>query len=232
VKSTEECGVCGKTLIYQPDPKMMQCIFCGKSQGTNIFCPQGHYVCDECHQKDALVNLKQVLEESTSTCPSAIFEAIAASHQVPMHGPEHHVIVPAVLVAAARNAGFAAPENALEQAITRGSKVPGGWCGFCGDCGAAVGVGIAVSCLTKATPLTGIPRTQAIRATAAALENMSDSYPRCCKRASRKAIETAVDYFAKELGINLDKGEQVKCQHVVRNQQCPKTGCVYYPAND
>ena len=229
MKSREECGVCGKALIYQPDPKMMQCIFCGKSKGTNIFCPQGHYVCDECHQKEALVGLKRVLEATTSTSPGDILEAVTSSPEVPMHGPEHHVIVPAVLVAATRNSGFVVPENALEQAITRGSKVPGGWCGFCGACGAAIGVGIAISCLTKATPLTGRERSLAIRGTTAALAKVADGYPRCCKRASRKAIEAAVDYMSSEMGIALTPGKIIKCQHVDRNQQCPKKGCSYYP---
>jgi 7,8-dihydro-6-hydroxymethylpterin dimethyltransferase len=159
LKSTEECGVCGKTLTYQPGSQVMQCIFCGKSQNTNIFCPQGHYVCDECHAKDALSALKQVLDETKSTSPGDILEMVMAHKSVPMHGPEHHAIVPAVIVTAARNAGYAVPDNALEQALARGGKVPGGWCGFAGSCGAAVGVGIAVSCLTKATPLTGKERS-------------------------------------------------------------------------
>ncbi len=229
MKSTEECGVCGKTLVYQAEPKVMQCTFCGREKSTNIFCPQGHYVCDECHQKEALANLKQKLEESTSTSPGDLFEEITTDPKIPMHGPEHHVIVPAVLVAAARNAGFPAPENALEQAITRGSKVPGGWCGFCGACGAGVGMGIAISCLTKATPLTGKERSLAIRGTEAALGRVADGYPRCCKRASRKAIEAAVEYMNTEMGIKLTKGKAVKCGHVARNQQCPKEGCDYYP---
>lgn len=229
MKSTEECGVCGKTLIYQPQPLVMQCIFCGKSKSANIYCPQGHYICDECHQKEALATLKRVLAETGSTSPDEILETVMAHPGVPMHGPEHHAIVPAVIVTAARNAGFTVPENALEQALSRGGKVPGGWCGFCGACGAAIGVGIAVSCLTKATPVTGKERSLAIKATSAALARMVDGHPRCCKRASRKATEIAVDFLRSEMGIALTASPRVKCQYVPRNQQCPKEGCDYYP---
>ena len=112
-----------------------------------------------------------------------------AHPSVPMHGPEHHAIVPAAIIAAVRNTGYPVPEGAIEKAIERASKVPGGWCGLYGDCGAAVGVGIAVSVLTNATPLTGKERTLALGATSFALSRMLDSQPRCCKRASRTAVE-------------------------------------------
>src|SRR5271157_3369138 len=126
-----------------------------------------------------------------------------AHPSVPMHGPEHHVIVPAVIIAAVRNTGYPVPEGAIEKAIERASKVPGGWCGLYGDCGAAVGVGIAVSVLASATPLTGKERALALGATSCALSRMLDDQPRCCKRASRVAVEAAVDYLHDKFGINL-----------------------------
>jgi hypothetical protein len=69
----------------------------------------------------------------------------------------------------------------------------------------------------------------AIKATEAALGAVADGYPRCCKRASRKAIEAAVEYMATEMGIKLTKSKPVKCRHMARNQQCPKEECDYYP---
>jgi len=58
---------------------------------------------------------------------------------------------------AVRNTGYPVPAVAIEKSDRgRASKVPGGWCGFYGDCGAAVGnPGMAVSVLTNAKPLTG-----------------------------------------------------------------------------
>ena len=229
LKSLEECGICGKPLTYQPDPVAMQCVFCGASKSTNIFCAKGHYICDACHQKEALAGLKRVLTETTSTSPGEILEIAMAHASVPMHGPEHHVMVPAIIVAAARNAGFQIPDNALEQAITRGSKVPGGWCGFCGACGAGVGVGIAVSCLTRSTPLTGKPRSLALYATSKAMAHIADGYPRCCKRASRRGMEAAVEFFNREMGIELTTLSSIKCEYPARNKECPKEACPYYP---
>jgi hypothetical protein len=146
-----------------------------------------------------------------------------------MHGPEHHAIVPAAIIAAVRNTGYPVPEGAIEKAIERASKVPGGWCGLYGDCGAAVGVGIAVSVLTNATPLTGKERSLALGATSFALSRMLDSQPRCCKRASRVAVAAGAEYLEDKLNIKLKKSQRTSCAYTVRNQQCAKTECPYYP---
>jgi len=151
-----------------------------------------------------------------------------ANTEVPMHGPEHHIIVPAVIVTAARNSRYNVPEKALEQAISRGSQIPGGWCGFFGDCGACVGAGIAVSVLTQATPLTGKQRSLAMEATSRALANICDNEPRCCKRAVRKSIETAIQFLDEKLGIKLEETGGINCQYPERNKECPKTTCSYY----
>jgi hypothetical protein len=36
-------------------------------------------------------------------------EQVMAHPLVPMHGPEHHAMVPAVIIAAVRNAGYPGP---------------------------------------------------------------------------------------------------------------------------
>ena len=184
----ENCGVCGTPLIYAAEEVMVKCHICGKEAKARIYCPSGHYICDACHRQQTIDIMKQMLSSSISRSPLEIAEQIMAEPVVPMHGPEHHVIVPAAIVTAVRNAGYDVPVKALEQAISRGSQVPGGWCGFFGDCGAAVGIGIAVSVLTGATPLTGKQRSLAIEATSRALAHLCDDGPRCCKRAVRKAL--------------------------------------------
>jgi hypothetical protein len=224
----EECGVCGKPLIYAAEPVTNKCVFCGKEEKARIYCPDGHFICDSCHSKKALDVLRQVLATTRSTDPSAILEQVVSHPSVPMHGPEHHVIVPAAIVTAVKNAGYPVPENAVEEAIERASKVPGGWCGLYGDCGAAVGLGIAVSVITGSTPLTGKPRTKALAATAFALSRMLDDQPRCCKRASRMAIESAVEFLKDRLNIDLPRNGRVKCSYSARNQQCAKKDCPFY----
>jgi len=230
MESVNNCGVCARPLIYATESVTKTCAICGKEEKTNIYCPAGHYVCDTCHSKAAIEVLKQVLNSTKSTDPAEIIEQVMAHPSVPMHGPEHHTIVPAAIITAVRNAGYQVPEGAIEKAIERASKVPGGWCGLYGDCGAAVGIGIAVSVLTSATPLTGKDRSLALGATSFGLARMLDGQPRCCKRASRVAVGASVDYLNDKLGIKLTKSKGIPCTYTVRNQQCAKKECPYYPS--
>ncbi len=228
MKSMENCGVCGQTLTYATDAVTMECDFCGKTEQSPIYCPEGHYVCDTCHAHQALDVLREVLNSTSSDNPVEILEKVMSHPSVPMHGPEHHAIVPAIIVASVKNAGYPVPEGAIEKAIERGSKVPGGWCGLYGVCGAAVGAGIAVSVLTGATPLTGKTRTLANEATSLALNRMLDEEPRCCKRASRRAIEAAVEFLEKRMDIILKQGEKPSCRYISRNRECIRDDCEYY----
>ncbi len=226
--SVNNCGVCAKPLVYSTESVTKTCTLCGKEEKTLIYCPAGHYVCDFCHSKAALEVLKQVLASSKTTDPAAILERVMSHPAVPMHGPEHHAIVPAAIIAAVRNSGYPLPEGSVEKAIERASKVPGGWCGLYGDCGAAVGSGIALSVITGATPLTGKPRTLALAATSQALSRMLDDQPRCCKRASRIAIQSSVEFLREHLEINLLQSDKTRCVYSLRNQQCAKEQCPFY----
>jgi hypothetical protein len=228
--STTNCGVCARPLVYATDSVKKVCSICGKEEMTTIYCPAGHYICDACHSQAALDVLRQVLAATRSTDPIAILEQVVAHPSVPMHGPEHHAIVPTAIITAVRNAGYPVPEGAVEKAIERAGKVPGGWCGLYGDCGAAVGAGIAVSILTSATPLTGKQRTLALGATAHAMSQLLDNQARCCKRATRFAIEATVDYLREHMGIILPEAEKVRCEYSLRNQQCAKEKCPYFTA--
>ncbi|MBN2240832.1 MAG: hypothetical protein JW712_13750 [Dehalococcoidales bacterium] len=226
--SQENCGVCGKPLIYSTDETTLTCNYCGKEFSSLISCPDGHFICDSCHGAKAVDILRQVLETTDSTAPLKILESVISHPSVPMHGPEHHAMVPAILVAAVKNTGYPVPENAVEKAISRASQVPGGWCGSHGACGGGIGVGIAVSVITGATPLTGETRALANEATAFALNGMLDGEPRCCKRASRKGIELGAEFLEKRMGIRLDMSTTIKCHYMDRNRECIYTRCKYF----
>lgn len=228
LESGVNCGVCGKPLVYASQSASRTCYFCRQTSLSPICCPDGHYICDVCHQGEAIEALRQVLKSFASPRPGEILERAMMHPRVPMHGPEHHAIVPAVLVAAAGASGYPLPENAIETAIERGAKAPGGWCGYCGACGAAIGAGIAVSVLSGGTPLKGKPRTLALEATSRALAGMLDGFPRCCKRASRTAVASAIDFMRDRMGIYLEASRPGECLFPDRNRECPRSGCKYY----
>jgi len=231
MQSKDNCGVCGQPLVYGTEEVTRSCDFCGKEYPAHIYCPDGHYVCDLCHSRGALDILRDVLKTTTSADPVEILEKVMAHPSVPMHGPEHHAMVPAIILTAVKNAGYPVPEGAVEKALERGSKVPGGWCGLYGACGAGIGVGIAVSVLTGATPLTGKTRSLANEATAFTLNKFADGGARCCKRASRTAMEAAVEFLKTRMGINLKIKKGIKCQYVKRNKECILQDCPYFTGN-
>ncbi len=226
--SMTDCGVCGRPLVYAADSLVRVCALCGAEHTTMIFCPAGHFVCDSCHGMVAMDVVRRLLVTTTSCDPAAMLEQVMAHPGLPIHGPEHHAIVPGVIIAAARNAGVPVPDGALETALERGCKVPGGWCGYYGACGAAVGVGIAVSVLSGATPVKGKQRSLALAATSQALARMIDEQPRCCKRASRIAVEVAVEYLHGHLAIDLPAGDLARCAYTQRNAQCAREHCPFF----
>lgn len=230
--SMTDCGVCGRPLVYATDSLLRVCDLCGTEHTTMIFCPAGHYVCDGCHGMAAMDAVRRLLATTTSRDPAAILEQVMSHPGLPIHGPEHHAIVPGVIIAAARNAGAPLPGGALETALERASTVPGGWCGYYGACGAAVGVGIAVSVLSGATPVKGKPRSLALAATSQVLSRMIDDQPRCCKRASRIAIQAAVEYLRDRLDIDLAPGDLARCAYTQRNAQCARERCPFFDASD
>jgi hypothetical protein len=230
MESRENCGVCGKPLIYSTEEVTARCDLCGSEFSALIVCPGGHYVCDACHSRSALDALRDILDNEDSADPFELLEQILSHPAVPMHGPEHHAILPAVIVAAAQNAGYKVPEDGVNKAIQRGAQLPGGWCGSHGACGGGIGVGIAVSVLTEATPLKGRERGLANSATAYALREIGDEGARCCKRMLRKGLEAAVSFLREEMNITLVAGRPGPCRFVARNAECVREQCPYFGA--
>ncbi|MFH0847231.1 MAG: DUF5714 domain-containing protein [Chloroflexota bacterium] len=228
MESTQKCNVCEANLVPNGSGNPLKCSFCGKEMSAPAYCPHGHLACETCARLEPLAVLQELLTKTTSRCPAEILELMMSHPRVPMHGPIHHVFVPVAIVAAVRNTGYPLPPDALLQAFDRGAKVPGGWCGLAGACGAALGVGIAVSVVTQSTPLTGKNRTLALGATSRTLSQMLDNHPRCCKKASREALDVAVDFLHEKLGIKLLKGESTRCHYSARNRECIKEACPYY----
>jgi len=155
--------------------------------------------------------------------------------KVKMHGPEHHYLVPAVLLAAyANRPGATREEHAakakkIETARRRAEDIKGGFCGFCGNCGAAVGTGIFLSVLTGATPLSRIEWRLSNLLTAESLLAVANhGGPRCCKRDTFLAIQTAVAFLRREFQAGLELPDRICCDFASLNKECLTDSCPYY----
>ncbi len=225
----KNCVICGKPLVYLPEETLLECRICRKYKPANAACEDGHFVCDECHSGGGAAILA-LLQHSGEKDPIALLHRVFALEDVHLHGPEHHGIVPCVLITAYHNCGGQLDfERALTEAWKRGRKIPGGACGFLGVCGAAAGAGIFASIVSEATPLTARQWEIPQRLTAACLEAMAEiGGPRCCKRTSRIAVETAAAFAEKEFGVAMPVSRP-GCVFWAWNNECIGQRCPFFP---
>lgn len=225
------CLVCGAPLKYSKTPKPVTCVFCGREFSAHAVCENGHYVCDECHSKKGIEGILRVCRGTDSRDPVAIAMKAMRDPFVAMHGPEHHVLVGAALLAAYRNSGGGIDlDAALEEMRARGAEYPGGACGYWGCCGAAVSAGMFLSIVTGADPLSRESWSMANRLTSLALKRIADQGgPRCCKRDSYAALLEAVKFCREELGVSMQLPEKIVCPFFRENNECLEEACPYNP---
>ena len=120
----------------------------------------------------------------------------------------------------------------IRMAKKRASHILGGFCGFYGDCGAAVGTGIFVSLITDANPLSVAEWKLANLMTAKSLLTVAQhGGPRCCKRNTYLALMQAVKFLKEKLGVTLKVREGHECEFYDLNSECLRKSCPFYPKN-
>jgi len=203
------CLTCGAELAYGQEAAPVTCALCGAASRSPVACARGHFVCDACHAAPAREVIERACLASDAVDPIALATGLMRHPSLKLHGPEHHLLVPAVLLTAWANARGAAAEKPrlLAEARRRADVVPGGSCGFHGACGAGVGVGIFASIAGGTTPLAGSSWGVANRATGRALTVIGGlGGPRCCKRTSWLAILTGMRVAREAFGRPTRRG--------------------------
>lgn len=143
-------------MVYTDQLKEIECSFCHQKVESNVSCVQGHFVCDQCHEKQGLAVIRQTCLQAKTANPIRLAMEIMDSPYLYLHGPEHHTLVGAVLLSAYAYAGGSlCLPDALKKMEERGRKIPGGICGMYGCCGAAMSAGAFFSIITETTPLSG-----------------------------------------------------------------------------
>lgn len=231
VSTPGACLICGKPLRYFPEERELTCALCGKTFREHVTCEDGHYICNACHAKDAILVGQEVCLQSHSTDPIAIMEAIMDQPAVHMHGPEHHVLVGSALLTAYANAGGQLDlRRALREMRERGKAYPGGSCGFWGACGAAVSAGMFFSIVQETTPLSADSWGLANQLTGRALQRIG-AYggPRCCKRDSYSALLETIDFIHENMNVPVTRPDHVVCHYFSHNRECLGAKCPYFP---
>lgn len=226
---SNDCVICGKPLVYFNETKPLRCEICHQEKPANAACEDGHFVCDECHAGGG-AEILGFLRQSKEKNPIVLYLQVCALNSVHLHGPEHHRIVPCVLVTAYHNCGGDIEfEECLGEAWDRGKKVPGGACGFLGVCGAAAGAGIFTSILCDATPLTETVWNIPQKTTMETLRRITEvGGCRCCKRTGRLSIEAAVESFIRRYTKVEIPLTQPTCTFSGKNRECLRERCPYF----
>ena len=225
----DECLICKAPLEYLLQDEIMVCEICHKQELSKTRCVNGHFVCSDCHT-EGMDSIFGLCLSETSKDPVEIIEKMMSLPFCHMHGPEHHVMVGAALLAAYKNAGGELDlPKALQEIYSRGKAVPGGACGFWGACGAGISAGQFMAIATDSTPLAKEPWGLSNWMTARALESIgSVGGPRCCKRDSYLSILAAIDFVQEHLNISMEKTFPA-CSRFRQNNQCLGTHCPFFP---
>lgn len=226
---TYPCLVCSSDLIELDSETLVRCAFCGQERLVYYVCPRGHAVCDDCQAAEPPEVIRRVCAGTRETDPVAIANLIMKHPAFVMSGPYHHQLVAPVALTVLANRGQAAfrPER-LEAVMHRTADIPLGVCGTRGACGAAEGVGVVLSVLTKATYRKDTERSLAMRGTAEALLAVASAGgPRCCKQSVYLAFQTLARLLPEALGLELPV--QVRCEFAAQNPECKGPRCTFHP---
>ena len=228
-RHTDGCVVCGEPLVYGSAAREAECHYCGRVLHSRALCTQGHYVCDQCHGGDYMRFVRSFVAQCDLTEPQAIFLAMKEAYPFPVHGPEHHALVPAAFLAAYRNLGGDISAEDLDEAIQQGADLPGGSCAYWGACAAALGMGVAYSTILKASPLASAERCTAQDIVARILSRLASlNAARCCQRESLLALRIGAECAAELLPMAMPAPCCTpKCQQMWLNDECLGSGCAF-----
>jgi hypothetical protein len=221
------CLICSAEIEYTTESVNRTCTYCGNNSNSTASCSNRHFVCDSCHSSSAYDLIENTCANSNIEDPVEL----AVLHRLKMHGPEHHFLVPAVLLASYYNQMKKSgdPKAKLETIISRAELVKGGFCGTHGSCGSAIGAGIFCSVLTDNTPVSKETWRLSNKITARCLDSVAEhGGPRCCKRDNFLSILNGTEFLKEEMDINLEVNRSIECEFSNMNKDCLLEECDFY----
>ena len=230
------CLVCGGALEYRAEAQDVRCAFCGLELRARESCVAGHYVCDSCHAADGLQVIHRICATTRETDLIALLRTIRSHPTIPVHGPEHHGMVPGILLACYRNLGGTIngepiTDRQIHDAILRGAQVVGGHCGYMGVCGAATGAGVGFGALLGAHPLDPVGRQRVMTIAHQVLGELTRfEAARCCQRDVTVGLLKVAELSRDLLPIPLRAEADPTCTQYKQNHECLRRECPFFPA--
>lgn len=224
------CTTCQAAISWLEDPVTATCSECGVDFESYMVCDHGHHVCPRCRELQAREAILAHCLQSAETDPYLLYETLLRLPTTAMHGPEHHLLLPAALLTAYANVTNRGDlSELLQEAQERSLEVPGGVCGFWGVCGAAIGSGIFMSIITEASPFTEETWTcSGVLAARSAAAIALQGGPRCCKRDGFTALLETIETCRNDLNIAFPV-PSITCSYFANNEDCHGIKCQFFP---
>ncbi len=231
-QNTEHCMVCGSSLEYLDEARELTCAYCGKVEHGHIRCPKGHYVCDICHNRDAMRMIEDIAFSTKSKDPFEIAELMMSYPGLPMLGCQHAYIAGGAFMAAIKNEGSKSITNEeIKEVFKRTRKqAHGGYCGLTGVCGIAPAIGACFAVLTGSKCGKDEEQRITMEAVTKVTRAITDlTGPSCCKAYVRTSLETATNYLSESLAIVLPSSPSITCNYSVKHPHgCREAKCPYF----
>jgi hypothetical protein len=224
--------VCGSSLEYLEQAQEVTCSYCGKMEQGHIRCPHGHYICEVCHNRDAMKIIEDIAFSAKSKDPFEIAELMMSYPGLPMLGCQHAYIAGGALMVAIKNEGARGITNEeIKEVFKRTRKqAHGGYCGLTGVCGIAPAIGACFAILTGSK--CGTDKEQRITMEAVNRASRAIAYltgPSCCKAYVWNSLEAATSYLKESLGIVLPSVRAITCNYSEKHPHgCRESKCPYF----
>lgn len=227
------CMICGSPLKYYTKETKLECYYCGSQYSGYVSCPNGHAVCDKCHNRPAIELTKNICNNIKSTNPIEIFNKILESKNITMLGCHHAFMVAGSIMTAIKNTEkIDIREDQFEELFSRIEKQAiSGYCGLTGLCGIAPAVGACFSIILGAKCGTDMEQKIVMQVVAEVCSEIAAlTGPSCCKAYSWRAIEIAQRHIQKELDITLSMpSNEIICNYSeLHPHGCRKNKCPYF----
>ncbi len=225
--------VCGSPLTYLEYGHEYRCTRCGRVESGHVVCPNGHFLCENCHNKESLRVIREYCLASDSADPFEISEYLINIPSLPMLGCHHAYIAAGSLIAALKNEGtIRVRDSHMEEVFDRIQRQAiSGYCGLTGVCGIVVAMGACVAVILSSKCGSNEEQYLAMdMACSVALAIKELTGPSCCKAYVRSAIDEAVKFFAANFGLYLGGSTNISsCRHIERHPHgCRMELCPYF----
>jgi len=219
---SNKCIVCDNELINLKEEVLITCSVCTKKYSTKLKCPHGHYICDDCHAADAMKFIETYCKNTFERDPFKIAAEIMKNNITKIKGPDHHFLVPAVLLTGYYNTLY--KHEKIEEKLEiikdrcrfedKSANIFSffeGECTFHGNCGAGTGTGIFMSVIDEKTlslknrwKLSNIITINSLR------KILQEGELKHCKKNTYIAIESAVDTLEVNFRVSLPKTKRIR----------------------